>query len=274
MNIPFLTGQKTLRMIWRVEKDGRASHIVGTAHFFPHSFRHVFTCLMDKVNTVFFEGPLDEASSAQIAEYGRNGENTPTYINDLTPEAIREIDRILRDRLDGQKEDAWYLSLLDPKPLYFESFTQGIRPWAAFFSIWQTYLDWDYSMDLEGYQIAVKLGKQVCFLESIEDQLAVLNNIPIERITRQLNDVKNWKKYKIDYVKTFLEGDLEKIMAISSRFATRGPVIVGERDHIFFDGMKSIFEHEEALAFIGFPHIPGVTKLFCESGYTITQVRV
>jgi uncharacterized protein YbaP (TraB family) len=33
MNLPFWPHEKALRMLWRVEKDGRASHLIGTAHF-------------------------------------------------------------------------------------------------------------------------------------------------------------------------------------------------------------------------------------------------
>jgi uncharacterized protein YbaP (TraB family) len=273
MNFLSWPGRKPLRMVWYVEKDGRASHLVGTAHFFPYSYRHTFVNLMKDVNTVMFEGPLDETSSAQIADYGRNGGDTISFVDQLTPDAVREIDRLLRDRLDGQSGNAFDLSLFDPTPAYFEMYTKGIKPWAAFFSIWQTYLGWEYSMDLEGYQIACKLGKQVKYLESLSDQIKVLDSIPLERIVRQLNDVKNWKKYKTDYVKTFLAGDLESLVSLSSRFATRGPAIVGERDRIFFEGMKPVFERENALALVGFPHIPGVAQLLCDDGFTVTQVQ-
>lgn len=273
MNILSWFTRKPLRMVWRVEKIGRASHLVGTAHFFPHSYRHALTDLMRDVDTVIFEGPLDETSSAEIAEYGRNGGDTVNFADQLTQDTIREIDRILRERLDGQSSNTFDLSLFDPTPVYFEMYTKGVKPWAAFFSIWQTYLGWEYSMDLEGYQIACKLGKQVKYLESLSDQMKVLDNIPLERIVRQLNDVKNWKKYKADYVNTFLSGDLESLVSLSSRFATRGPAIVGERDRIFFEGMKPVFKKENALAMVGFPHIPGVTQLLRDDGYTVTQVQ-
>jgi uncharacterized protein YbaP (TraB family) len=272
MNLLFWPNNKLLRMIWRVEKDGRVSHLVGTAHFFPYSFRRALKRLMRDVETVMFEGPLDEASSALIAEYSRQGENVPTFVDDLTPEAIQEIDRLLRDRLDGQSDKAWLLALVERKPVYFESFTQGMRPYAAFFSIWQTCLGWKYSLDMEGYQVACKLGKQVHFIETLEEQLEVLDNISLERIARLLNDVKNWDAYNREYVKLFLDGELEKLVKLTSRFATRGPVVIGARDQIQFERMKPVFAQEDALAFVGFPHIPGVTQLFLDDGYAVTQV--
>lgn len=271
MNLHFWSHQKPLHMLWRVEKDGRASHLVGTAHFFPYSFRRALTKLMRNVDTVLFEGPLDEASSERIAAYGRRGDGMPAFVEALRPEAIQAIDRLLRERLDGQDDESWLLSLVERKPVYFESFTHGLRPYAAFFSIWQTCLGWEYSVDMDGYQAACKLGKQIQFLETLEEQLEVLDKIPLERITRLLNDVENWDEYNRGYVKFYLNGNLENLTRLTSRFATRGPTVIGVRDRIQFERMKPVFEREDALAFIGFPHIPGVTELFQTEGYTITQ---
>ena len=50
-----------------------------------------------------------------------------------------------------------------------------MRPWAAFFSIWGAYLNWRYSVDAEGYQIARKLGKEIRPIETLDEQLAVLD---------------------------------------------------------------------------------------------------
>jgi uncharacterized protein YbaP (TraB family) len=274
MNLLFWTHQKPMRMLWRVEKDGRASHLIGTAHFFPYSFRRSLQSLMRNVETVMFEGPLDEASSARIAEYGRQGQDTPTIAELLTPEAITKIDRLLRMRLDGHSNESWLLSMAERKPVYFESFTQGMRPYAAFFSIWQTCLDWKYSVDMEGYQVACKLDKQIEFLETLEEQLEVLDNISLDRIARLLNDVNTWDEYNRKYVQYYLEGDLGNLVNLTSRFATRGPVVIGARDRIQFERIKPVFEREAALAFVGFPHIPDVAKLFSEEGYTIAQVRL
>ncbi|MCX7838533.1 MAG: TraB/GumN family protein, partial [Anaerolineae bacterium] len=102
----------------------------------------------------------------------------------------------------------------------------------------------------------------------------VLDNIPLERIARQMNDVKNWESYKNEYVKIFLSGDLERLLAFTSRFVTRGPVVIGARDKILFERMLPFIEREPTLAFIGFPHVPGVTQLLRDVGYAVTQVQV
>lgn len=265
MLISWPWNDRPLRMVWRVERDGRRSHIVGTAHFFPYSFARPLTRLIRPVNVVLTEGPLDEASSQAIAEYGRTGTND--LLARLDPAAARRLEQRLRDRQDGA---IW---LIPPAGLvYLEAYTQGVRPWAAFFSIWATCLGWRYSMDAEGYQAARKLGKRIGSLETLAEQLAVLDGIPVERIVRQLNDVARWKAYTRDYVRLFLAGDLPGLIALTAGFVTRGPVVIGERDARMFAALQPVFAAEDAVAFIGFPHVPGVTRLFEAAGWIVTQV--
>lgn len=259
--------ERPLRMVWRMERGSRCCHIVGTAHFFPYSFARPLTRLIRPVNLVLTEGPLDEASSEAIAAYGRTSNND--LLARLDPAAARRLEQLLCERQDG---GVW---LIPPPGLpYLETYTQGVRPWAAFFSIWGTYLNWRYSMDAEGYQVARKLGKRIGHLETLEEQLAVLDGIPVERIVRQLNDVARWDAYRREYVRLFLAGDLPGLIALTSGFVTRGPVVVGQRDARMAATMRPLVEQEDAVVFIGFPHVPGVTHLFEEAGWTVTQVTV
>ncbi len=258
-------------MAWKVEKDGRSSYLVGTAHFFPHSFARALTGLIRKVETVIFEGPLDEGSMDQIAGYGRLGENSPSLVDNLEPDVIKEINRQLSRHLENQTGSDLRLLLQPSRPNYFEMYARGVRPWMAFFSIWSAYLNWKYSVDMEGFEIARKLGKKICFLETIDEQLAVLDAIPLERIVRQLNEVRNWQSYSDRYVKLFLEGDVQDLLSLTDNFASRCRPVVSDRDAVLFQRMKPILEEEDAVAFIGFPHFPGVSTLLLDEGYRVTQ---
>lgn len=272
MNLPFFRSrEKPLRMAWQVEKDGRVSYLVGTAHFFPYSFNRSLANLIRQVETVIFEGPLDEPSMQRIAEHGRQGNDSPALIDLLEPKAVQEINKLLNRRLAPQSGDGLYLLLQPTPPNYVELYTRGLRPWMAFFSLWSTCLDWPYSVDMEAYQIARRLDKQIQFLETIEEQLAVLDGIPLERITRQLNDVDNWSDFSNQYVNLFLRGDLANLQGLTQRFATRGRVVINDRDAILFERMKPVFDREETVALVGFPHVPGVSRLFLAHGYHLTQ---
>ena len=57
--------QKKLKMIWQVQKNGTVSKLVGTAHFFPYSFRNALRRCLQNARIVMFEGPLNEDSMAQ-----------------------------------------------------------------------------------------------------------------------------------------------------------------------------------------------------------------
>ena len=53
--------EKPLRTVWRVERNGSGSFVVGTAHFSPYSFRRTLAALIRRSETVLFEGPLERA---------------------------------------------------------------------------------------------------------------------------------------------------------------------------------------------------------------------
>ena len=82
-----------------------------------------------------------------------------------------------------------------------------MKPWLAFFRIWSNYLQkngWSYSVDLEGFDIAGQLGKEIVFLESIEEQIKVLENLSRERIIEFLKKVDRWPEMARDYASFYL----------------------------------------------------------------------
>ncbi len=272
MNL-FWWKEKPLRTVWRIEKGGCNSLLVGTAHFFPYSFKKAMAKLMHCAETVIFEGPLDKESMARVVEYGRKGENGPSMYDVLKPAAIKEINRQLGSRLSAPTISAGsYLDLLHRgTPDLLETHMRGVRPWLAFFTVWSTLLNWKYSMDVEAYQIAQKLRKRVQYLETIEDQLAALDGIPFERMVKFLNHIEYWKAYQELFIKAFLLGDIEKFFSMTGEFPTRCESIIAKRDPIFFKRMKVFFEKGKTVAFVGVGHIPGIRKLFLDEGYRVIQ---
>ncbi len=271
MNL-FWWKEKPLRTVWRVEKVSPASFLVGTAHFSPYSFKKSLTKLIQGVETVLFEGPLDEESMARVVEYGRQGQNAPSLYKALQPAAIKEINRHLSTQAGASSSAGSYLELLRPRasdPL--EELARGVRPWMTFFAVWPAFLNWEHSMDMEAFCIARKLGKKIAYLETIEDQLAALDGIPFERIVNYLNHIKSWSVHKEVFKKAFLEGDIQQFYSMTGEFPTRCESILTKRDPVFFKGIKASFEERRAVAFVGVAHIPGIRKLFLAEGYQVTQ---
>ena len=264
--------EKRLRTVWRVEKNGTGSLLVGTAHFSPYSFRKILTRLIQESETVLFEGPLDQESMADVARYGRQGEGTPSVYDALDPAVIREINRQLAARSGPATTAGSYLDLIYAKPSGFlEENARGVRPWMAFFTTWSAFLNWKYSMDVEAFRIARKLGKKIEYLETIEDQLEALDGIPFDRIINYFNKFQHWSAHREWIARVFLEGDLHNTLSITEEFPTRCESIIGKRDPIFFKGIRASFEKGQTTAFVGIGHIPGVRKMFLDAGYRVTQ---
>jgi uncharacterized protein YbaP (TraB family) len=271
MNL-FWWKQKHLKTVWRVEKDGRSSFLVGTAHFSPYSFKKALIKLIQGVERVLFEGPLDEESMARVVQYGQQGENTPSVYEALDPAAIKEINRQLGAQSSPATTAGSYLDLIHPATSDFlEVLTRGVRPWMAFFTIWSAFLNWKHSMDLEAFLLAQKLGKRIQYLETIENQLVALDGIPFERIVNYLNHIKHWSVHKEVFRKAFLEGDLQKFLSLTGEFPTRCESIITKRDPVFFGRIKTSFEEGKTAVFVGVAHIPGIRKMFFDEGYRVIQ---
>lgn len=271
MNV-FCWREKRLRTVWRVEKNGRASFLVGTAHFSPVSFREALTRLVRGSETVLFEGPLDPESMAEVARYGSRGENTPSVYDALDPAVVREINRQLADRPGQATMAGSFRDLIHLRPHGFlEEHARGVRPWMAFFTTWSAFLNWKHSMDVEALQIAQKLGKEVGYLETIPDQIEALDGIPFDGIINYFHKFHHWPAHKERFTKVFLEGDVPNYLSVTGEFPTRCESIIGKRDPIFYRGIRAAFEKRRTTAFVGVGHTPGIRKMFLEEGYQIIQ---
>jgi len=264
--------EKRLKTVWRVEKNGKGSFLVGTAHFSPYSFRNDLAALVEGSETVLFEGPLDSESMAVVTRYGCRGEGTPSVYDALAPAVIREINQQMAAQSGPATTSGSFLDLIYPKmDGFLEKNARGVRPWMTFFITWSAFLNWKHSMDVEAFHIARKLGKNIEYLETIHDQLEALDGIPFERIVNYLNRFQHWSAHRELFKRLFLEGNLHNYMSITGEFPTRCESIIGKRDPIFFKGIKASFEKRQTTAFVGVGHIPGIRKMFLNEGYRINQ---
>jgi len=264
--------QKELKMIWEVQKNGKLSHLVGTAHFFPYSFRSSLRRYLENARVVMFEGPLDDDNMARVREAGIDKENSYHIFNELDDKTISGITGALIPVCQARQSS--YLVTFcqfEPKDIVYEM-VQGMKPWLAFFTLWSAYLKrlgWKYSVDLEGYQVATELGKRIVFLETIEEQIEVLQKISLDNIIFFLNQVDRWKVFAREYVECYLDGDLEKLKFTPVRFPSRHHSVINERDKIFYQQMGVELEQGQVVALLGAPHMRGMSRLLMADGYQI-----
>ncbi len=264
--------QKDLKMIWEVHKNGKVSHLVGTAHFFPYSFRSSLYRCLENARLVMFEGPLDDHNLARVRQAGIDPQSSYHLFDDLDEETIAGITGALipvcRTRNSSYLLDFCKGSFKDT--VY--DLVKGMNPWLAFFTIWSTYLKrngWKYSVDIEGFNVARDLGKKIIFLEAIEEQIKVLENISLDKIIYFLKQVEHWETLANTYVKSYLKGDFEKLRLSGIRFPSRHHTVIDHRDEIFYNRMRAELTHGEVVAFLGAPHLKGMSRLLLADGYQV-----
>ena len=266
------SNEKDLKMIWEVEKDGAMSHLIGTAHFFPYSFKASLQRCLENARIVMFEGPLDPDNMAKVVNSGIDRHSGYHIFDDLDRKTIDKISRELAPPCRGRNTFMVlnFRKFRVENPLY--DMVKGMKPWLAFFTIWSSYLKingWKHSVDLEAYTIAEKLGKNMDFLETIDDQIGVLESLTRERITAFLKQVDRWPELARGYADCYLAGDLAKLKSQGLRFPSRHRSVINYRDKIFGETMIKHFKTGDAVAFVGAPHVRGVSKLLREAGFHI-----
>lgn len=265
---------RQLKMVWQVRKDDRTSFLVGTAHFFPYSFRGSLASLYEKVTTVLLEGPLDEENMAKVVEAGRAEREDYHIFNELDSRTVDCITRALLP-VTRSTDSLRMLSLFGGEPESpIHTMIKGMKPWLAFFTLFSRWLErngWKYSVDREAYHLALEMGKNVVFLETIEEQIHVLDRLSHERILDFLNRFDNWPAYTRRYVEWYLNGELQSIKENPYGFPTRHPVVIDDRDEILFQRSLPYFEKGDAAACVGAPHVVGMADRFRRNGYQVSH---
>lgn len=262
--------EKELKMIWEVEKNNRKSYLIGTAHFFPYSFLPSFKRFFMEADNVMFEGPLDKKNMYKVVAAGCEKESCPHVFEEIDEEIINEITKRLFPSYRPQNPYFFFnfRTCKTENPVY--EMVKDMKPWMAFFSIWSKFLErkgWRNSVDLEAYHIAKELGKRVIFLETIEEQIEVLENLSQQRIKEYLENVHRWDEYSQEYVKYYLQGDFKRLKTITRGFPSRQFSVIGKRDSTLYERMATYFEKGKAAACVGAPHIWGIRAMLHNDGF-------
>jgi uncharacterized protein YbaP (TraB family) len=280
-----------LKTVWEVKKKGKKNYLVGTAHFFPYHFRVSLKKILRRSKRALFEGPLDPQSMAKVVSHGLQGEGSLEIYEALDSQTLGKIrgkaatlfgnPQVFRGipgkagSLFGDSQTLLQFLPQEEKPADpVRSHFQRFRPWLAFFTIWTSYLKtkgWTGSVDLEAFELSKNLGKEIHFLETIEEQIQVLEQIPVERMIHFLKKVHQWDEYSESYVRVYLQGSLADWMSGTSDFPSRCSSVIDERDRVFYHRMKPFIEKGESAVFLGAPHLHGVNQMLEADGYCLEQ---
>lgn len=264
--------QRPFAMFYEVKKNGKTSWLCGTAHFFLYSFENSFRKLFRSVDHVIFEGPLDDGFMAEVDKNGRSPEpGQPPLIELLTETELRRLERVVRG-----PEGTWarLLGLESARKADVREILSTMRPWCAFFSLWTAFLErqeWKSSVDMEAWRIARDMGKNVVGMENLEEQLASLNSVPVERVLAYFRNCHEWKTYSRRNLKAYLAGDLEGMMGSSAEFPTRTGTVISLRDQRFRERMRPYLEEGRTAVFVGAAHLMNLRWMLAEDGFTLRR---
>jgi uncharacterized protein YbaP (TraB family) len=269
-----LPQQREFKMLWELEKHGRRSWIAGAAHFFCYSFEFSLRELFEQVDTVVFEGPLDEASLQQVSAIGRSpAVGSPRLIDAMTEVTIRRLERTVCG------PSGWWARLLgfaEKSPADVRGYLAATRPWMAFFSLWTSYLarnGWAQSVDLEAWHLAREMDKRTVPLETIAEQIDVLESIPMARIVDFFRRAPQWDSYIRRNVRAYLKGDLEAMLGTSIEFPSRTEQVIGRRDAIFLERMRPLIAAGDCAVFVGSAHMLNLRRMLAEDGFSVRRRR-
>lgn len=273
----FLTEERDLAMVWVLERDGKCSHLIGSAHFFPYKFRRALKRLARGARFMILEGPLALEDLREVAREGmvREQEGLSPWLDEATLAGLAKLigneGSLVGELIPGG------LGLRPGKYSKVRLILDGMRPWMAFFTLWVKHLErlgWIYYMDRDAFQIGSKMGCQVIHLESMQEQLAALEQIPRERILSFLSAVDQWKNYSRLYVRLYLQGDLKGLLELSAGFPSRCKPVIDNRDAVMYQRMLPYLRAGRALVLVGAPHTRAILGWLQGEGYEIRQVCI
>lgn len=268
--------EREFRMIWKVEAEGKTNYLAGTAHFFPYCFKKSLSGLIGNAETVLFEGPLDESNMNLVRQYGLEEKGRQSFFKTLDQNTIIKINRELES--DTPKTDSSFFPYIDIFPFrkgqVINPEIEGLKPWMGFFVIWTHYLrkrGWKYSVDIEAYEVAKQLGKNLYFLETIKEQISALEGIPLERIVNFFKKMDHWERVAKRHSKYYLAGKFDSMLGVTTEFPTSCESIIDKRDPVLFERMKPYLKKGNTIAFVGTIHIAGIINRLKENRYTVSK---
>ena len=116
------------------------------------------------------------------------------------------------------------------------------------------------------------MGRTVLGMESLEEQIASLEAVPVPRVLAFFRNCVDWKATIRRNVAAYLAGDLERMIGTSAEFPTRTEQIIDHRDQRFRERMRPFLEEGGCAVFVGAAHLINLRGMLREDGFTVRRV--
>ncbi len=267
---PALAADTDRALLWKIEKDGHTrGYLLGTIHSEDPrvlEFSEEFLALL-KTNEIFaMEMVPDLPTLARLTE----------YMHYPTGQDLQSV--IGHERFEALK------TALSDYYVPFE-FISRMKPWAAMMTLSTPPPVTGFFMDLSLSLRASGSGLKVVGLETLEQQLSFLEDMPLEMqlslLDQAIADVDKVTQVHDEMVAMYLGGDLAKLQALSyeqmqeAGIETRDYFIqsgINDRNLRMLDTLNTQLQQGSVFAAVGALHLAGGTglvNLLREQGYTM-----
>jgi len=261
-------------LIWKIDRPGMASsYIMGTIHVDDERVMALSDTILTRLRSadrVLLELKLDQRTPIDI-------------MRRMTFTDGRTLKQVIGDELYAAVSERFTRASALP----VETLTI-LKPWAAMVMLLQPGNESGTFLDQQLGQIARNDGIPVIGLETIDEQMSAFDDIPLEDQTHLLQatveDLDSKDALYRELMNAYLEGDLERIVAVSkssqpgdSRLAALyEDRLIDQRNTRMLERMLPYLAQGGTFVAIGALHLPGERGLLArlrDSGYRLTRLE-
>ena len=128
---------------------------------------------------------------------------------------------------------------------------------------------------------AKESGKELLGIEDVEEQLALIDKLPVSEMIASIDDTSDAAEAKEmdEMVMAYANADLDKLQQLIMKFEVEekmmGKQLLTDRNYTMADRMAVMFKKQSVFAAIGAGHLPGkegVLQLLRNKGYTVKPI--
>jgi uncharacterized protein YbaP (TraB family) len=256
-------------MLYRLKIKGakKPSYLFGTMHLQSDAaFTHKSIILQKiaKCEAFATEFKLDDADESKVAAYMSLPEDV-LLDKLLSKKKFKEIDTFLQDN--------FHLPLMafnKSKPMVITNLVTA--------SIFQK--DMELALDVFLYQYAKEQGKELLGIETFQEQLEIMEKIPLDVQVKSLKDlIKNFDTHRqemYDLAELYAKGKTKKLYRLAKKGA-KGfrKIIIYDRNEIMATRITKLIKEKSTCIAIGAGHLEGkrgVLNMLCANGVKIKKL--
>ncbi len=256
-------------MLYKLKIKGqkKSSYLFGTMHLQNEAAFSHKVIIQEKINecdAFAAEFKLDDADPEKMTKY-MNLPNGLLLENLLSPKKFKAIDTFLQRRLNLPLK-----AFNQSKPLVVSNLITS--------SIFQN--DMDLALDVYLYQYAKMQGKILLGIETFDEQMEVLQKIPLETQVKSLKKIiKNFDEHRAEMnevAELYVSGDTKQLYKITKKSA-KGfrKVMIYDRNRIMTERIIKLIQEQSVCCAIGAAHLEGqkgVLKLLKKANVKVKRL--